>query len=173
MQRPARVLAVATLAVLAISCGDNDTIIVPVSKVVTFKATMNAAAEVQTPPVTSPNGTGVFTATLDTSTNVFTYDITFSGLTSNVTLGHIHGPATTTQSVGVILNFATLPGATFTLSATSGTAHGSTILNAANQLTATVNGDSLRKLLFAGLTYANIHTTNFPAGEIRGQIIKQ
>jgi hypothetical protein len=43
-------------------------------------------------------------------------------------------------------------------------------LNAATQISATVNGDSLRKLILAGLTYANIHTTNNPGGEIRGQI---
>ena len=55
----------------------------------------------------------------------------------------------------------------------AGTAHGVTTLNAANAITATVNGDSLKKLLFAGLTYANIHTTNNGGGEIRGQIAKQ
>ena len=44
------------------------------------------------------------------------------------------------------------------------------VLNAANAITSTINGDSLKKLLFAGLTYANIHTSNDPNGEIRGQI---
>jgi hypothetical protein len=171
MHRSSLAFVVAAIALIA-ACGGSDTVVIPKSNVLTFKATMNAAAEVQTNPVVS-TGTGSFTATLDTVTNVFIYDITFSGLTSNVTLGHIHGPATTAVSAGVILNFATLPGATFTLGATSGTAHGQTTLNAANQLTATVNGDSLRKLILLGLTYANIHTTNFGQGEIRGQLIKQ
>jgi hypothetical protein len=168
------VVAAAVTVIAACSSDDTSTTTQPVSKIVTFKATMNAAAEVAGGNnVTSPNGTGSFTATLDTSTNVFTYDITFSGLTSNVTLGHIHGPAAVDKTAGTTINFASLTGATFTLGATSGTAHGVTTLNAANQITATVNGDSLKKLLFAGLTYANIHTTNFGAGEIRGQITKQ
>ena len=51
------------------------------------------------------------------------------------------------------------------------------VLSAATQITGTaaagINGDSLKKLLFAGLTYANIHTSNNGGGEIRGQIIKQ
>lgn len=172
MQRPTFTLAFVACVAIVAACGSSDTATQPVSKIVTFKATMNAAAEVQANPVVS-NGTGTFTATLDTSTNVFTYDVTYSGLTSNVTLGHIHGPATTAVSSGTTINFATLAGATFVTGATSGTAHGQTTLNAANQITAAINGDSLKKLLFAGLTYANIHTANFGAGEIRGQILKQ
>ena len=74
---------------------------------------------------------------------------------------------------GTTINFATLPGATFSVGATAGAAHGVTTLNAATAITATINGDSLKKLLFAGLTYANIHTTNNGGGEIRGQIARQ
>ena len=103
---------------------------------------------------------------------MFTYDVTFQGMTSNVTLGHIHGPAAATANASPILNFGTLPGATFTTGGLSGTAHGSTTLNAANQLSPTVNGDSLKKLLLAGLTYVNIHTTQNGGGEIRAQLTK-
>ena len=74
---------------------------------------------------------------------------------------------------GTTINFATLAGATFSVGATGGTGRGVSTLNATNQITATVKGDSLQKLLFAGLTYVNIHTTGVGSGEIRGQIIKQ
>ncbi len=131
---------------------------------------MNGASEV---PANTSTGTGTFTATLDTSTNVFTYDVTFTGLSAGVNNGHIHGPAAVGVNSGTTINFNTLPGATFSFGATSGTAHGTATLNAATQITATVSGDSLKKLLFAGLTYANIHTTAIPGGEIRGQITKQ
>jgi hypothetical protein len=99
-----------------------------------------------------------------------------------VTLGHIHGPftvgQTTGNSAGVILNFdPTVTGtplsstATFTKGATSGSAGGTVTLNASTAISTTVNGDSLKKLLLAGLTYANVHTASNGAGEIRGQIV--
>jgi hypothetical protein len=46
-------------------------------------------------------------------------------------------------------------------------------MTSATQVNATVKGDSLRKLLFAGKTYVNIHTTSNTGGEIRGQVTKQ
>jgi hypothetical protein len=163
--------AVAVMAVAA--CGGNTTTApTPATNLVTFKATMTFGAETPTPPVAS-TATGTFTATLDTSTNIFTWDLTFTGLTGNAVAGHIHGPATTTQAAGTTINFFTAPGATITTTATTGTGHGSMLLNAGTAVTATMTGDSLKKLLFAGLTYANIHTSSNPSGEIRGQITKQ
>lgn len=169
MFKRALLIGIASAVAIA-ACSDDDDPITPVSKIVTFKATLSGANE--TPAVTSP-ATGTFTATLDTSTNVFTYDVTYTGLVANVTAGHIHGPAPTTTTGGVILNFATLPGATFTTGAQAGAAHGVVTLNSGTQISTTVNGDSLKKLLFAGMSYANIHTTTNGGGEIRGQITKQ
>jgi CHRD domain len=134
-----------------------------------FRATMDGPSEVL--PTTS-TGTGTFTATLDTVTNVFNYNITFTGLTSAAILAHIHGPATTTQPGVAMLDFGGVPGATFDFGMTSGKGQGSLVLNASTSITSGVNGDSLRKLLFAGLTYVNIHTSNNAGGEIRGQITK-
>lgn len=159
------------LAVTVAACSDDKaTAPVVVPTTVTFKATMTGAGEV---PANTTTGSGTFTGVLDTVTNVFTYDLTFTGLTSNVNNGHIHGPALATATSGTTINFNTLTGATFSFGATAGAGHGSAVLTAATQITATMNGDSLKKLLFAGLTYANIHTVNNPGGEIRGQITKQ
>jgi CHRD domain-containing protein len=178
MRNRAMTLAIAGVAMTAVftldACSDKITTTntnpTPTSTIVTFKATMNGPSEV---PANTTTGTGSFTATLDTATNIFTYAFTFTGLTTPVNNGHIHGPATTTVAAGTTINFNTLPGAQFSFGQTAGTGSGVSVLSTSNQITATMNGDSLKKLLFAGLTYVNIHTTQNPGGEIRGQITKQ
>jgi hypothetical protein len=170
-------LTLAAAVVVAAGCGSStEATVVPVSKILNFTAAMVPGGE---PPglVGNPTGSGTFTATLDTSTNLFTYKITYSGLTSTINNGHIHGPFVVggTPTTGtVILNYNTLPGATFGGfgTGTSGTATGSVVLTAATTISATVNGDSLRKLILAGLTYSNIHTVSNPGGEIRAQIVR-
>lgn len=172
MRRIITLTSLLTLAVAA-ACSSDDSpapTSPSASNVVTFRASLSGANEI---PANTSAATGTFSASLDTVTNVFIYDITYSGLSANVTAGHIHGPAAPTANAGTTINFATLAGATFTTGATSGTAHGQATLTAATQITATIRGDSLRALLFAGLTYVNIHTTAIPGGEIRGQILKQ
>lgn len=180
MHTRATVLTIAAAAVTALACGsDNST--QPASKIVRFTGNLTPAGELGATLNGSPAGSGTFTGTLDTSTHVFTYSVTFSGLTSNVKFGHIHGPFVVgggTNSAGVILNFdpAVVPGATFTGlgTATSGSATGTVTLTSANTFgNGAVHGDSIEKLLLAGDTYVNIHTTTNPAGEIRAQILKQ
>jgi hypothetical protein len=175
MHHRTRTLLLAGIAVVVVACSDDaaaptSNTGTPVSNIVTFKATLSGANEV---PANASTATGSFTATLDTVTNIFIYDLTFNGLSANVNNGHIHGPAAVGVNAGTTVNFNTLPGATFGFGNPSGAGHGALTLNAATQVTATVSGDSLKKLLFAGLTYVNIHTTAIPGGEIRGQITKQ
>jgi hypothetical protein len=127
----------------------------------------------ENPAITTSTATGEFTATL--SGNTLTYNFTFTGLGSNSTLAHIHGPATApTQNVGVLINFDDATnGRTFTVGATSGTGSGTVDLSpTATTANVNVNGDSLRKLLDAGRLYVNVHSVNFGGGEIRGTIVR-
>jgi hypothetical protein len=182
-RRPFALTIIGTAAAaIALACGSDTT--EPTSgnppKLVKFTATMTAAAE--NPALNIPAATGKWDATLDTVTNIFTYDFTYSGLTSNVNNGHIHGPvANATTNGGTTVNFATLAGSTFTGfgTGTSGAGHGQLLLTAATAVTATINGDSLKKLLMNGppasttyLMYVNIHTINNGGGEIRGTITR-
>jgi hypothetical protein len=119
------------------------------------------------------NAKGDFTANLDG--DILTYTFRFSGLSSNATLAHIHGPAVQTANAGVIVNFDDAAnGRTITLGATSGTASG-TISLAASTIYGTApntfGGDSLKKLLDNGRLYVNVHTVTNGGGEIRGQIV--
>lgn len=174
------VLTIAAVAVTAVACGsDNST--QPASKIVHFSANLTPAGEIGANLSGNPTGTGTFTATLDTSTHEFTYTLQFSGLTSNVNNAHIHGPFVVggaASTAGVILNFNN-PAAGLSIvglnTATSGSSSGTVSLTAANTAigTGAIHGDSVEKLLLAGATYVNVHTTTNPGGEIRAQILKQ
>jgi hypothetical protein len=165
-------LCLSALAMIGVVACEDSTEPTPVNNTVTFTANLTTAAEVPAPTGNIANAAGTFTAILDTTTNVLTYDVTFSGLSSNVNNGHIHGPADAGVAAGALLNFNTWPQAQFSFGLQNGTAHGTVLLTAGTTVTNTVNGDSLKKLLFAGKTYANIHTTGNTQGEIRGQITK-
>ncbi len=115
-----------------------------------FTGLMQASQSVATPAVVS-SGTGTATVLLDKlSLKVFTTG-SFSGLTSNINNAHIHGGAAGTNGPVVVpLFFA---------GTTSGTVTG----------TATVTS-TFADSMINGLSYINIHTDNYPAGEIRAQL---
>ena len=101
---------------------------------------------------TGSAGTGFATMNLDDATNLFSWDISWSGLTGNETVMHFHGSALPNQNAGVQVNFGAISG-------TSSPSIGSTTISGAQETD-----------LLAGLWYINIHTDAFPGGEIRGQV---
>ncbi|MBK5269594.1 MAG: CHRD domain-containing protein, partial [Bacteroidia bacterium] len=115
---------------------------------VVFKATLTGGQEAPTPNASTATGTA--TLTFNATTKIFTLAVTHTVATP--TNGHIH-KAATGVSGGVIFPFAT-----FT----------SPINYTSVALDATQEAD-----LNANLYYVNIHTAAYPAGEIRGQLIKQ
>ncbi|HEX8196521.1 MAG TPA: CHRD domain-containing protein [Pyrinomonadaceae bacterium] len=117
-----------------------------------FTASMNPLQE--NPPVNS-NGRGNCVITLNfAQTQITDVTCTFSQLTSGVTQGHIHGPAAPGANAGILFDLTPPTGVT------SGTFSRGPFTLTADQLT----------LLRTKRLYVNIHTSNFPGGEIRGQI---
>ena len=122
------------------------------------------------PDTVSTAGVGDFHATLTSDTSVMTYTLTFGALSSAATSVHIHGPAKDSVVAGILVDLAAPPdggGGSLQLG-TSGDASGS--IDLARAVTSTVSGDSLRRLLTAGLLYVDVHTPSHSGGEIRGQI---
>jgi CHRD domain/PEP-CTERM motif len=140
-----------------------------------FTTTMTGAQEV---PPTGSTGIGSALVTIDTVTNLMTVNVSFAGLLSPTTIAHIHccaGPG------GIAIPATTVPSFPgFPVGVTTGTylqtfdltlastynpafiaAHGGTVLSAQAAFTAG---------LLNGQAYFNIHTMQFPTGEIRGQL---
>lgn len=117
-----------------------------------FTATLSGAQEV---PPTPSGGFGTGTFVLNNAQTQLTFNITYSGLSIAASAAHIHGAAPPGVNAGVLFNLG--PFGTF---GTSGSFNGVWAIPAA-QVPNLING----------LLYVNIHTTNFPGGEIRGQIV--
>ena len=147
----ASLLAVVLGATLVIgACGSMSMMKSPAPMTMatqTFRATLSSAAEV---PSNASPGTGTLEASFDKASSVLKWRVMYSGLTGPATMAHFHGPAMPGANAGVVVPF---PSA-------ASPAEGSATLTPA-QLTD----------LMAGKWYVNIHTAQFPGGEIRGQVL--
>jgi CHRD domain-containing protein/PEP-CTERM motif-containing protein len=157
-------------------------LLLPVSVVeatpIVFTTTLSGANEV--PPTPSP-GTGTVVVVLDPTAQTIQLNVTFSGLTANDTMAHIHCCAPLGTNAGVATTVPAFAG--FPLGVTSGTFSGSFSLTDPtfyNPSFVTSHGGTipLAEAAFiagmeSGQTYFNIHTSNFPGGEIRGQLVPE
>lgn len=153
----AGLIAAIVVSATIVACDDDDDIITP--KDPTFVATLNGAGE---NPVRAVAGTA--TATIVKKNGTYTYTVTYSGMSGPLTGGHIHGPAPIGANASVIVPFNDANGAP-----ASGTLTGTfTSTNTLN-----ISNDSLDVLMTNGNAYVNLHTSQFPGGEIRGPLSKQ
>ena len=112
-----------------------------------FKATLKGSDEVPSNPSTA---TGTSTLTYNSDTKTFTDVTSYSGITPS--MGHIH-KAAAGENGPVIFPF--------------------TELASPINLTSAPLTEEQVTALFADSMYVNLHTKEFPGGEIRGQLIKQ
>lgn len=117
-----------------------------------FVADLGSAQEV---PPNASSATGFGRVTLNAAETVITVSVHYSGLSSNLSAGHIHAPA----AIGVNGPVR------FNLNPTTGATAGA-VVNLSFAVTPAQVAD-----LRNGLSYINLHTSNFPGGEIRGQLL--
>lgn len=116
-----------------------------------FVANLSGAQE--TPAAVSTGAKGACKVVLNAAQTQISLNCTYSGLLSNATAAHIHGNGIVGVSAPVLFNLGTVSGTSGTITA-----------DAINLTAAQVADMRTNKL------YVNIHTTNNPGGEIRGQI---
>ena len=140
-----------------------------------FTTTMTGAQEV--PPSASP-GIGSALVTIDTITNLMTVNVSFAGLVSPTAIAHMHCCA---APGGIAIPATTVPSFPgFPVGVTTGTylqTFDLTLASTYNPAFIAANGGTVAGAqaafttgLINGLAYFNIHTTQFPGGEIRGQL---
>ena len=168
--KPKSLLIVSPIVAVALMLAANAT-----ATPITFVATLSGAHEV---PSNDSPGTGSVTAIFDLAAHTFDIHVTFSGLTAGTIAAHIHAPTLNPFSgkAGVATQVPFFDG--FPLGVTSGTydhtfdtsldsfynpafiaAHGGTAASAELVFAQALNEHK---------AYFNIHTENFPGGEIRG-----
>jgi hypothetical protein len=139
----------------------------------TYSAVLDGASE--NPPNMSP-GIGEAIVVYNPSAQTLAIDAQFSGLVGNTTVAHIHCCVTAPGNVGVAVTPGTLPG--FPAGVTAGTysivldltmagTYTTGFLTAAGGTPAAAE-DELAAGLAAGTAYFNIHSSQYPGGEIRG-----
>ena len=106
--------------------------------------------------------------------DLLTINLTYTGLTSPASAGHIHCCAAVGNNAVVAVPFAGLPNTTSgsyfnVIDLSLLTSYGSSFLTA-NGATAASAEAAFLAGLNSGLTYANLHDATYPSGEIRGQI---
>ena len=166
MKHLAMVLAVGTpLATLGTLCDAAPT-----------GATLTGPNE--SPPNASP-GTGATVVTLDTVAHTLQVSVNFTGLTAPTTMSHIHCCVAPNGTAGVATTTPTFAG--FPLGVTAGVYNATlntTLASSWNPAYITANGGTplsaeaaLAAGIAAGQAYLNVHTSAFPAGEIRGFLV--
>ncbi len=135
----------------------------------TFSARLLGDNEV---PPNNTAGTASFTMKVGTT---ITFTLTYANLSTPLMLSHLHF-APTKVAGGVMIFLCGGGNQPACPSATSGTITGT--ITAANVTGPTAQGidpgdlTSALKAVDEGISYCNMHTTKFPGGEIRGQVVR-
>jgi CHRD domain len=147
-RRPAAIVAFAVSAASTMAS-------LALAATLAFKADLSGGGEA--PPNDSP-GKAHLEATLDADKNILNWTVTYSGLTGPPFAAHFHGPVsymglTTEENAPIQIG---TPGSL------ASPFKGSTTIT-----------DEQKKDLKDGRWYFNIHTPKFPAGEVRGPVVRQ
>jgi hypothetical protein len=153
-------------------------LLVPASGAQAANLVFTAPLSAETTDIVTP-ATGFTTVTYDSAAHTLRVQATFSGLLGPTTVAHIHAPTAVpgAGTIGVATQVPTFPG--FPAGVTAGTYDATFDMTESASfnpafITNFAGGDpaaaeaTLVAALLEGRAYLNIHTTEYPGGEIRG-----
>ncbi|MRR52676.1 MAG: CHRD domain-containing protein, partial [Rhodocyclaceae bacterium] len=157
------------LAVLAAGIGGAVMMVVAQDTSNTRKSFRTILSGYQEVPAVFTKGAGEFQLTVDPQESKVAWELEYDNLTSTPTAAHIHfGRPGTNGGVVVFLCGGSKPACPPNKTKATGEFVGADVL-AVQGITAGALADLLQAIR-AGATYVNVHTSTFPAGEIRGHI---
>jgi CHRD domain len=131
----------------------------------------------ETPVALSTTGSGQFRAEISNSADEISYRLSYTALEGTVTQAHIHfGAPAQSGGISVFLctNLGNGPAGTQECPAAPATVTGTItpadVIGPAGQGIAAGEFDELVDAIREGVTYANVHSSLYPAGEVRGQL---
>lgn len=166
--------AASTLAIAAIATADGATR--------EIKARGGLSGYQETPQTLSTTGNGAFRARVNNDGTSFDWTLSYEALEGAVQQAHIHfGQRAMSGGISVFLctnlgNAPASPPATPTKACPpppatiTGTAVAADVIGPLGQGIEPTAFNELLAAVRAGYTYANVHTTKWPSGEIRGQL---
>ena len=123
------------------------------------------------PRLTPATGTFVLHETADGM--ALEYELSYAGLSSPTTAAHIHfgQPGVNGEIIAFLCGGNGKPSCPALAGTITGTITADDIRAVPEQGLAAGDFAGALRIIRAGLAYVNVHTENFPAGEIRGQIL--
>jgi hypothetical protein len=165
------VFALFCVSALAVSAAENEK-----SR---LRAKLTGIEETAGPATVITDATGTFTATVNNDSSI-TYTLTYKNLSAPITQAHIHiGATKITGGISIFLCTNLGNGPAGTPACPDDATHSGTVTNtvsAADVVGPTAQGvapgdfKDVVRAIASHVTYANVHTTAHPGGEIRGQI---
>jgi hypothetical protein len=140
-----------------------------------FVARMTPTQEV--PPIVSP-ARGSFNAIVDVAARTIRYELRYQSIESAVVQAHLHTaqPGVNGGIMVWLCGTAALPGPPGTPECPAAPAVIEGVLTSDQVVGPAAQGispgefDEVLRVMRLGVVYANVHTTQYPAGEIRGQL---
>jgi hypothetical protein len=122
-------------------------------------------------PSNASTGKALAAFTFDLDTFVLAWNITSSGLTGPITAAHFHGPAFPGNNATVKIDIGAISGLGSSMTGAVDFDGNPFVIGDGFDFVSGSDNAFVNALeLLGGLWYVNLHTSQFPGGEVRGQV---